>query len=71
MALEAQKGFDEFVMQRIEQREQKGIDEHDHAKQRCVGLPMTTNGDIPTRVRIWHTGNSVLSASAWESKALE
>jgi hypothetical protein len=32
MAFEAQKGFYQFAMDRIKQRKQKGIDEHNHAK---------------------------------------
>ena len=38
VAFEAQEGFHEFVMHRIKQGKQEGIDEHDHAKQLEAGL---------------------------------
>jgi len=31
MAIEAQKGLKQFMMHRVKQRKQKGIDEHHHA----------------------------------------
>jgi hypothetical protein len=67
VAFEAQKGLYEFLMHRIEQGEEKGVDEQNHAKERCVGPPMTTSGDIPERTRIWHSENSFQFANAFDT----
>jgi hypothetical protein len=38
VAFEAQERFHQFVMHRIEQGKQEGIDQHDHAKQLETGF---------------------------------